>query len=505
MQPRQPHRWAALIALSLAMLTIGLDTTVLTVALPTLATDLAATTSELQWISSVYPLVMAAALLTAGALGDRYGRKRLLLGALLVFGLASLACAYSGSAAALIAARAVLGLAAAVMMPMSMAVLPVLFPDQAERKKALTIWVTSLAIGLPLGPVLGGWLLGHFWWGSIFLINLPLVVVASLAVARFVPESRSSEVHPLDWPGVALSSAGLAGLTYGIIRTGNGGWGDPIARATIAGAAALLTAFIAWQRRAAYPLIDLKLFSSSGFTWGTIFATSVNFAMFGLFFAVPQFFQAILGVDALGSGLRLLPLIGGLVIGTRLAERIGRRVGVGVVLAVGFGLLTAGLLAGAGAGTGTGYGYIAGWITVVGAGMGFVLPTAMGAALDELPIERSGSGSALVQALRQAGGTIGVAVLGTVLSSAYQSGLGELGRPPFSDGVVQAIGAATTLGTPQLIPTVQAAFVHGMSVMLLVSAGICASGVVLALTRMPRRVPVATAGGRDKGQSLHAG
>jgi MFS family permease len=183
-------RWWALIALALAMLTIGLDSTVLTVALPTLAADLDATTSQLQWITSAYTLVLASALLPAGAIGDRYGRKRLLLGALIVFGLASLACAYSGSADALIASRAVLGLAAAVMLPMSMAVLPVLFPDQAERKKALAIWVTSLAIGLPLGPLLGGWLLQNYWWGSIFLINLPLVVVASLAVARFVPASR---------------------------------------------------------------------------------------------------------------------------------------------------------------------------------------------------------------------------------------------------------------------------------------------------------------------------
>src|SRR6478609_8695651 len=272
-------RWWALIALAVAMLTIGLDTTVLTVALPTLAADLDATTSQLQWITSAYTLVLAAALLPAGALGDRYGRKHLLLGALIVFGLASLACAYSGSADALIAARAVLGLAAAAMMPMSMAVLPVLFPDQAERKKALAIWVTSLAIGLPLGPLLGGWLLQNYWWGSIFLINLPLVVVASLAVARFVPASRGSENRPLDWPGAALSSAGLAALTFGIIRAGEDGWGDPLAWACLAAAALLTLAFIGWQRRATHPLIDLALFSSRGFTWGTVFATAVNFAM----------------------------------------------------------------------------------------------------------------------------------------------------------------------------------------------------------------------------------
>ena len=495
------RRWWALIALALAMLTIGLDSTVLTVALPTLADDLHATTSQLQWITSAYPLVMAGALLPAGALGDRYGRKRLLLGALAAFGLASLACAYSGSADALIAARAVLGLAAAVMMPMSMAVLPVLFPDQAERKRAMTIWVTSLAIGLPLGPVLGGWLLDHFWWGSIFLINVPLVLIASAAVALFIPESRSSQARPLDWPGAALSSSGLAVLTYAIIRAGENGWGDGIAWAGIALSAVLLVSFVGRQRRATYPLIDLSLFSSRGFTWGTTFATGVNFAMFGLFFAVPQYFQAILGADSLGSGLRLLPLIGGLVVGTRVAEQIGRRVGSGIVLALGFGLLTAGLVAGACTGSSSGYGYIAGWITVVGAGMGCVLPTAMGAALDELSVERAGSGSGLIQALRQAGGTIGVAVLGTVLSTAYRSGLGELAVPPFRDGVMQGIGAATALGRPQLVPAVQQAFVHGMSMMLLVSAGICVVGFALALTRMPRRVVTTRT---EDAQSVHA-
>ena len=502
-----PSRWLALIALSLATLTIGLDSTVLTVALPTLAQDLQASTAQLQWIASSYTLVLAAALLPAGALGDRYGRKKLLLGALLLFGLASLACAYCQSADALIGARAFLGLAAAVMIPMSMAVLPVLFADPDERKRALAIWVSSMAIGLPLGPVLGGWMLGHFWWGSIFLINVPMVLLAALAVWRFIPESRSDEHRPMDWPGVALSSGGLTALIFGVIRAGENGWTDGIAWIAIGAAAVLLTAFVGWQRGfrgvgASSPLIDLSLFGSKGFTWGTTFATAVNFAMFGLFFAVPQYFQAVLGVDALGSGLRLLPLIVGLVAGTRVAEQIGRRVGSGIVMATGFTLLTGGLIAGAFTSAGSGYWYIACWITVVGLGMGVVLPTSMGVALDELSTERSGSGSALIQAVRQAGGTIGVAVLGTVLSSAYRSGLGELAVPPFSDGVTQGVGAATALGQPQLIPTIEDAFVHGLSAMLLVSAGICAVGVVLALLRMPRHAPGAAL---QDAQSVHVG
>jgi len=499
-----PTRWWALFALSLAMLTVGLDTTVLTVALPTLAGDLSASTAQLQWITSAYTLVMAAALLPGGAFGDRFGRKRLLLGALIVFGLASIACAYSGSAGALIAARAGLGLAAAVMLPMSMAVVSVLFPDQAERKKALAIWVTSMAIGLPLGPLLGGWLLDSFWWGSIFLINVPLVALACIAVMALVPESNGATGRRLDWWGIVFSSTGLAALTYGVIRAGADGWGDGVAWIAIGVSVAASTAFILWQRRATDPLIDLSLFGSRGFTWGTTFATAANFAMFGLFFAVPQYFQAILGVDALGSGLRLLPLIGGLVVGTRVAEQIGRKVGPGIVLCSGFGLLTAGLILGAGTTVESGYPFTAVWITVVGAGMGFVLPTAMNAALDELPPERSGAGSALIQALRQAGGTIGVAVLGTVLIAAYRDGLGQLAVPPLRDGVIQGIGAATRTGRPQLIPSIAEAFVHGMSAMLWVCAAICAAGAVLALLRMPLRVQVTAGTTPTTGQSVHA-
>ena len=495
------RRWWALSALALAMLVIGLDSTVLTVAVPTLAQDLGASTSQLQWINTSYTLVLAAALLPAGALGDRYGRRRLMLGALALFGAASVACAYAGSAGTLIIARAVLGLAAAALIPMSMAALPVLFPVQRERSKALTIWVSSMAIGLPLGPVLGGWLLDNYWWGSIFLINVPFIIVTVGAVLAFIPESRNADAGPLDWRGVGLSSTGLLALTYGLIRAGEQGWGDALVWVCLTGATALLAVFVGWQRRAAYPLIDLSLFGSRGFTWGTIFATTVNFAMFGIFFVTPQYFQAVLGVDALGSGLRLLPLIAGLVIGTRVADRIARHLGAGIVLAIGFTLLTAGLVAGATTALGTGYGFTAGWIAVVGAGMGCVLPTAMGVAIDELSVDRAGSGSALIQALRQAGGTIGVAILGTVLNTAYQSGLGELDRPPFSTGVMQGVTAAAHLGRPDLVESVQDAFVHGMSVLLWVSAAICAAGAVLALNRMPLR---RTADQKDRGQSIHA-
>src|SRR4051794_18363103 len=314
-------RWYALAALALSTLAIGLDTTILSVALPTLSRDLHASTGDLQWFTNAYLLVLAAALLPAGMLGDRFGRKKLLLGALFVFGAASAACAWAGSTGELIAARTVLGLGAAVLMPLSGAVLTVLFDDK-DRSRALSIWLTASALGIPLGPLLGGWLLDNFWWGSVFLINVPLVGVALLAVALWVPESHGDRTRRFDLLGVLLSAAGLVALTYGIIEAGDRGWGDARSLLTMIGGAVLLGAFVVWQRRSRQPLVDLGLFRSRAFTGGAVLATVASFAMLGLLFALPQYFSAVGGQDAFGSGLRLLPVIGGLLLGARTAEKV---------------------------------------------------------------------------------------------------------------------------------------------------------------------------------------
>lgn len=503
MKAADSRRWLALGALALAMLTIGLDVTVLTVALPTLAVDLHADTSALQWFSSAYTLALAAVMLPAGALGDRYGRKKFLLGALLVFGAASLACAFAADSGQLIAARVVLGVAAAAMMPLSMSVLPGLFPDPEERQRALTIWVTSTAIGLPLGPILGGWLLQHFWWGSVFLINVPMVIIGAVAVALLVPESRSDNAFRMDLPGVVLSALGMLGLTYGFIRCGEKGWGDGPAWACIAAGAVVLAAFALWQRRVAHPLVDLDLFRAPGFRWGTVYMIVVNFAMFGLFFTMPQYFQAVLGADALGSGLRLLPIIGGLLVGTRVADKILPKAGVRVAIITGFALLASGLALGALITADSGYGFAAVSIALVGIGMGFVMPASMGLAMGDLSPERAGSGSALLQALRQAAGTIGVAVLGTVLSTAYRGSLGELDRAPINDGVNAGVAVAHQLGDSAL-HTVRVAFVSGMSAMLWVCAAVCVAAAVLAAFTTRPRAGAETAD-PNAGQSVHVG
>ena len=494
---RGPRRWWALAALALAMLTVGLDSTVLTVALPTLARVLHTSTSQLQWFSGAYTLVLAAVLLPAGALGDRVGRKRLLLTGLAIFAAASVGCSYAGGADVLIAARAALGLGAAIMMPLSLAVLPSIFPDSSERARAFTIWVTSTAVGLPLGPILGGWLLEHFWWGSVFLINVPLVLAGGIAVAALVPESRSrQEVYP-DPPGVLLSSLGLLTLTFGFIRAGQDGWGNVVTVVMIATGVALLAGFVTWQLHAAHSLIDLRLFASRWFSWGTIFATILSFGLFGLLFAVPQFFRAVDGASPLGTGLRLLPMIGGLLIGTRAAAPVARRAGARPVLAAGFVVLAAGLAIGATASRSTGYGLTATRIVLTGAGLGLVLPAAMNAALGELPAERSGSGSALISALRQAGGTIGVAVLGTIVTSGYHSALGALNKPPISDSVSAGVAAARALGHSGNLRQIQAAFTHGMDLMLATTAVICGLAAGLTVIVLPRKHPARSLAAED--------
>lgn len=494
MKNHEKRKWWVLGALSFALLAVGLDMTVLNVALPTLANDLHASTSKLQWFADSYNLVLAAFLLPAGMLGDRFGRKKLLLLALLLFGAASLACAYSNTPEMLIAMRTLLGLGAAFLIPLSMSALPVLFSGH-ERTKAMMIWATANMLGIPLGPIMGGWLLKHYWWGSVFLINLPFVVIALIAVTILMPESRSTDRPRLDLFGIAASSIGLVGVTYGVIRAGEKGWEDLTALLTLAVGLLVLVVFVFWQSRTSHPLIDLSLFGSRSFTWGSILVTLVSFAIFGLLFALPQFFQAVVGADTLSTGLRLLPLIGGLIVGAKVSDRLVSSIGTKINAAIGFGIIAAGLLLGSVTDAQSSYGFVATWITVTGFGLGLALPTTMDAALSVLSAERSGVGSALIMALRQVGGTIGVAILGSTLNYSYRS---QLHLSELSDTVAKTVrqsasagvAVAHKLNSQELLNTVHNAFVHGMKTMLLVCGGIAILGIFLALIFLPRQVHI---------------
>jgi DHA2 family multidrug resistance protein-like MFS transporter len=510
------RRWWALIAMAASVLVVGLDLTVLNLALPTIATQLHASTGDLQWFSDAYSLVIAAAILPAGRLGDRYGRKKVLLIALAVFGISSALCSYATSTGELIAARAILGIGAAAIFPMSLSVIPVLFRPE-ERQKAIALMASATFISFPIGPIVGGYLLDHFWWGSVFLINVPVVVLALAAVFFLLPESRSEHRPGIDIIGVILSSAGLTGLTYGFIKAGQNGWGDASAVATIGAGVVVLAVFVAWERmvtrrQGGQPLIELGLFRSAGFTWGTLLTTLTTFAMFGLFFAIPQYFQEILGVNAMGSGVRLLPMIGGMLVGmiggTRLSSPRATTEGAAqlplvsakTLVTAGFTIMAFALGLGATMSVSSGTGFAAAWIAIAGLGQGLAMPQAMNAALGALSAERSGSGSALISAMRQVGATIGVAVLGTILSSGYHAGLGSAlnGLPAAlataaKGSVAAGVGVAQAVHSAALLASVRVAFVHGMDIMLWACGGIALTSAILALLFLPRRASDAPA------------
>ncbi|HSL95792.1 MAG TPA: DHA2 family efflux MFS transporter permease subunit [Thermoleophilia bacterium] len=500
------RRWWAVAALVPAALVLGIDATVLGLALPTLAADLEATTSQLQWFFSAYMLAFAAAMIPGGMLGDRYGRKRLLLASLVVFGLGSIACAYAPSASAFIGARVLLGLGAAVVLPTMIGALLVMFSEE-ERPKAIAAIMTATMLGYPIGPILGGWMLTEFWWGSVFLINVPVVIVALAGVAALLPESRSELRPRFDVPGIALSAAGLSALTYGLIRAGQDGWSDALALTAMAAGGAVTAVFVLWERRAPGPLVDLALFRSRGFAWGTALATLVSFTLFGIMFATPLYFQEVLGTTALGNGLRQLPLVGGLIIGalggTRLAERLGPRVAV----SLGFAVLAGGLALGGSTDAADGSGFAVAWLAVCGLGIGLALPTSMDAALGALSADRSAVGSGLVQALRGVGGTFGAAVLGSLLSAAYLERLDVTGLPPAAaelarDGVSGGVAVARQLDSAALLENVQAAFIHGMNVALLACAALAMVGAVAAALLLPRH---AAATARGAGHEIESG
>ena len=490
------RRWWALGALTLAVLAVGLDITVLSVALPTLAIALHASESDLQWFSAGYALALAAAMLPAGLLGDRYGHKKVMLISLALFGAGSVACAYAPSAGAFIAARVVLGLAGAGVIVMALSALTVLFTKE-ERPRAVGIWAAANFLALPLGPILGGWLLTHYWWGWVFLMNVPVVLVGLVAAFALVPESRAQQRPGLDPVGVVASTAGLVGVTYGLIETGQNGWGDASALVPMIAGLVVLVGFVLWEywlgrRPGGQPLLDLTLFRSASFTWGVILAATAILAMIGVLFTMPQFFQGVLGTDAMGSGVRLLPLIAGLVVGAVPADRIARVVGAKITVALGFALLAAGTLLGAMTGVGSSGGFVAAWMAIVGAGMGLALATAGSSALSVLSQERSGVGSAVMQAFQKIGAPFGAAILGSVLISVYQSQLHLAGLPPAAAKLVQesifgGLAVARQLGSAPLLESVRAAFVQGMDVALLVSAGIAVVGIVLALAFLPGR------------------
>lgn len=496
----QRRAWWALAAVSLSVLAVGVDGTVLSIALPTLAEVLHASQTQLEWFSSGYLLMLAAAVLPVGLLGDRFGRKRVLLASLLAFGAGSALCAFATTAEVFLAARILLGVAGAGIAVMALSALTVFF-DEATRPKAVGVFSAANFLALPLGPILGGWMLANLWWGWVFLLNVPVVVVGLLAAAFLIPESRAAKPPAFDVLGVLASVAGLVAFTYGIVEAGQRGWSDPVPLAWLAVGVAVLTGFVLWEaaltRRGGSPLIDIRLFRSREFTGGAALAGVAGMGMVGLLFVMPQFFQAVQGVDVFTSGLRLLPFVGGMLLGALPAGRIVAAIGFRLTVTIGFLVIAGGSVLGSWTDASTSEVVVGAWMAVMCAGAGMSLTAAMSAALSRLDAEQSGVGSGIVQALQKTAAPLGTAILGSVVAAVYTAQVGSAVSSSLPAQAVTAakssvyagIAVAEKLQSVALADDVRAAFTHGMSVSLLVSAGIAVVGAIVAMVVMPRTAP----------------
>jgi EmrB/QacA subfamily drug resistance transporter len=488
------QRWKALGVLALSLFVVTVGNTILNVALPTIRDDLGASSSQLQWIVDGYLLVFAGLLLTAGSLGDRFGRRRALVTGLLVFGAGSLLAALSSSSGALIASRALMGLGAAGIMPTTLSILTNIFPAH-ERPKAIAIWAAISGVGIAVGPISGGWLLEHFSWNSVFLVNLPIVAVALLGAAAFVPESRDPEARKLDLLGAGLSIAGLSTIVWALIEAPERGWGAPSILAAFGLGLATLATFVAYERRTPEPMLDVTVFRNLRFSAASLSITFVFFALMGVLFFLTTYMQAVLGYSALGTGIRVLPVAVGMVMATRLSVKLVHKAGTKVVVAGGLVTVAVALSMYTQFDAETVYGSFAVALFLMGAGMGLAMSPATEAIMGALPKAKAGVGSAMNDVVREVGGTLGVAILGSVLNSGYSSGMSAGALTPAqaeiagdSVGGAHAVAAQLDPGAAQvLIDASNHAFVDAMATTSGIAAAVALLGAVVALALLPAR------------------
>ena len=486
------RRWLALVVLCVSLLVIVIDNTIVNVALPTLVRDLRADMSQLQWVVDAYTLVFAGLLLLAGTLGDRYGRRRTLLGGLAVFGAASAAAAFAAGVDQLVIARAVMGAGAAFIMPATLSLLTSVFTDARERAMAIGIWAATAGVGVALGPVVGGVLLDHFWWGAVFIVNVPIVVAAMVGAWILVPESRNPTALRIDWTGAALSGVALVTFVWAIIEAPSQGWTSvPVVSAFVVAALALV-AFIAWERRVEEPLLDVRLFRNARFTAASLTVTVLFFALFGFLFLSTQYLQFVLGFSPSAAGLRMLPYALAMIVAAPTSSKIVARFGTKRVVTTGMLTFAGGLSVAATITTATGYGRLAIAMLLMGVGMGLAGAPATESIMGALPRDRAGIGSAVNDTTRELGGALGVAIVGSVVSSIYGRELGD----QLSDSVPaevagaarESLGAAVQVGA-QIADQAREAFVHAMAWGSVVVAVIAALGAVIAWRYLPATAP----------------
>jgi EmrB/QacA subfamily drug resistance transporter len=495
-----PRRRQILLVLCLSLLVVVIDNTILNTALPTLARVLHAGTSSLQWITDAYTLCFAALLIPAGALGDRYGRRRSLVGGLTVFALGSLAAALAPGTGMLIGARVVMGLGAAFVMPATLSILNAVFPP-AERAQAIAAWSAVAGVGIVIGPTLGGLLLSHFWWGSVFLINVPLVAAALAGVVLAVPETAEPGGHRLDLLGVLLVAGSLVAIVDAIIEAPDRGWVAPVTLAEIMAGLAALAVFVWWELRVAHPLIDLRVFTSRAFTTAAASVTVIFFALFGSLFLLTQYLQLVHGYSPLSAGLRALPFAGAMGVMSPLSPVLAGRLGARIVVPAGLGLMGLGLLDLSTAGVHTSYPVLAVAVAIMGAGMGLVMAPASSTIMTTVPAHQAGAGSAINDTIREVGGALGVAIVGSLSAAAYRSRLGGALVTHHVPGMVAhaaagSVAAADLAGRQiggraggELIGAAHEAFVSAMSLGIKVAAVVALVSAAAAVFALPRRGP----------------
>jgi EmrB/QacA subfamily drug resistance transporter len=493
------RRWWTLAVLSISLLVISLDNTILNVALPAIARDLDASTSALEWVVDAYMLVFAGLLLTAGSLGDRFGRKRALTAGLLVFAGGSVLAALSGTTAELIASRALMGVGGALIMPSTLSILTAVFPAE-ERAKAIGAWAAVAGLGIALGPIAGGWLVEHADWHWVFLVNVPIAVVA-LALGRvLVPESRDANPDRADLLGAALSTLGLTALLWGLIEAPGRGWTDGTILGAFGAAAVLLALFTAWELHTPSPMLDVRLFRNRRFSAASGAIALAFFSLFGVLFFTTQYLQSVHGFGPLQAGVWSLPVAAGIAIGGPLSARITARLGAKLTVSGGLAIIAGGLALYSTARPGSGFALIGGAEAILGLGMGLAMTPATDSIMGTLPPERASVGSAMNDTVRQVGGALGVAVLGSVLSSHYRDGMDGAthGLPAQAGHAAQdSIAGASTIAEKiggaageTLHHASNLAFADGMQIAMLVAAAVTAAGALVALLLLPSREPV---------------
>ncbi len=493
------HRWMVLAVLCVSLLVVSLDNTILNVALPVLVARLHASSSELQWIVDSYAVVFAGLMLVAGSLGDRVGRKPVFVAGLLLFAAGSAWSAFSSSPGMLIAARASMGIGASSTMPSTLSILTNVFTGERDRARAIGIWAGATGLGVAIGPVAGGWLLDRFWWGSVFLVNVPIAITGAVLALWLVPDSRNPASRSPDLVGSVMSMVGIGSLLWGIIDAPSRGWTSPTVLAAMIGGTAVCGLFVVWEHRSSHPMLNIGFFASARFSAAVATLGLVMFALMGGLFLMTQYLQFSLGYTPLEAGLRIVPIAGVLLVTAPLSNLAATRLGTKPVVIVGLGLIIAGLAALARLTVHGTYQDALPAFFLMGAGVGLAFAPCTESVMGSLPVSQAGVGSATNGASLQTGGALGVAVMGSILDGRYQGFLGpRLTSYPVPAPVVgtikSSLGAALAVADhvggaagAALATTARQAFMSGLGPALTAGASVVAAAAVVVAAALPNR------------------